>query len=273
MIISELKYVRRLLSYQHRRSIKKIWIQRTFLLCLSVWLLGFPRFASAQETASYKRYNPDIDKYAFTKNFILSVSYYKRVSDRLKAELDYQSSKGAGIKLILKYIEDRTLDNTELRIARNYLTKYESSNNGLIRKVSGMAITAYDTVISLSVRERELWLALYRFKTTGQPADFNEDQVNQKHVDIIVEKKEADKQLLSASVLVRVVLLSARRCDSADCKELVLTKDERYRLSKYLDSFARDNMEWGLKAGQSPVDGCVAAIREVLEDQVYVSAP
>ena len=248
-------------------------MRRFLLLCLALTLIIAPGFAAPLEKAPFKRYNLDIDKYAFTKNFIVSVSYYKRVSDRLKAEIDYQSRKGANVKLILKYIEDRTLDNTELRIARNYLTKYESSANGLIRKAAGQAIAAYDTVLSLSMRERELWLALHRFKSTGQPADFNENQFNQKHVDIIIEKKEADKQLLSASLLFRVILLDARMCESEACKTLMLTKDERYKLTKYLDSFARDNMEWGLKAGQSPVDGCVSAIREVLEDQVYISAP
>ena len=235
-------------------------------------LLFAPLTLRAQEIDSFKRYNIDVDKYAFTKNFIVSVSYYKRVSDRLRSELDYQARKGASDKLILKYIEDRTLDNTELRIARNYLTKFTSSNNGLIRKVAGQAIEAYESVLSLSMRERELWMELHRYKSTGQPSDFNEEDYNQKHLDIIGEKKEADKKLLSASMLIRVVVLSSKQCESEDCKTLMLTQEERYKLTKVLDGFAPDNMDWGLKAGQSAVDGCVAAIREVLEDKVYVSA-
>jgi hypothetical protein len=250
------------------------YAMRSIMVAVAVFLLAVtPSMAAPEQPDTFKRYNADIDKYAFTRSFIVSVSYYKRVSDRLKAEIDYQSRKKSDIKLILKYIQDRTLDNTELRIARNYLTKFTDSGNGLIRKVSGQAIAAYDAVLSLSMRERELWVELHRFKSTGQPADFNEEQFNQKHLDIIAEKKEADKQLLSASVLMRIVLLSASRCENENCKLLVLTDAQRRRLSQDLDEYARDNMEWGLKAGQSPVDGCVAAIREVLEDKLYSSAP
>ncbi len=226
---------------------------------------------SPTETGLFKTYNADIDKYAFTKNFILSVSYYKRVSDRLKAEGDIKAKNGADQKLILKYIEDRTLDNTELRIARNYLTRFVKSDNGLIRKVSRQAIEAYDRVLSLSMHERALWQDLYRFKVTGQPSDFDEPQLIKQQLSIFSEKKEAEKSLLSASVLIRIVLLSVERCDSEDCKYLALTDEERRKLTGFLDDFARDNSAWGIKAGQSPVEGCEAAIREVLEDQLYIS--
>ncbi|MBF0387082.1 MAG: hypothetical protein HQL20_04415 [Candidatus Omnitrophica bacterium] len=220
----------------------------------------------------FKKYNPDIDKYAFAKSFILSVSYYKRVFDRLKTEETAKAATWSDQRLILQYIEDRTLDNTELRIARNYLTKFVKSQNGLVQKVSRQAIAAYEKSLALSIKERELWQVLYRFKGTGQPADFDEPQFIGQHLSVVAERKEADKQLLSASMLVRVILLSAVRCDSEECKDLALTKDERRKLTGYLDDFARDNMAWGIKAGQSPVEGCVAALREVLEDQLYVSS-
>ena len=39
-----------------------------------------------------------------------------------------------------------------------------------------------------------------------------------------------------------------------------------------LDTFASGNMDWGLKAGQTTIQGCVAALREVLEDPLYKSS-
>ncbi len=245
----------------------------SFVLVLIVFFS--PSIVLAQPASGvllFKKYNADIDKYAFTKNFIQSVSYYKRVDDRLKLEGDFKEANGSNVKLIQKYIDDCILDNTELRIARNLLTPYTTSGNGLIRKVSRQAVSAYDGVLALSMKARNMWQAFYRFKSTGKPADFNEDQFTRQMVVISGEKKEKDKILLSASVLLRTVLLSARRCDSEDCKILVLTGHERQKLVGFLDEYARDNMAWGIKAGQSPVEGCVAAIREVLEDKLYISS-
>jgi hypothetical protein len=246
-------------------------MRKFFFLGLALAVLCTPGFVQAQGKSLFKTYDPDIDKYVFTKNFILSVSYYGHVADRLKAEGEYKAKAKSDLKLIQEYIEDRTLDNTELRIARNYITRFTSSKNGLILKVSRQAIAAYDAVLALSMKERDLWQALYQYKSTGKPDNFDEEQFSQQQLGILAEKKEAEKSLLSASMLIRIVLLSAERCDSEDCKMLVLTKEERYKLIGYLDDFARDNMEWGIKAGQSPVEGCVAAIREVLEDQLYIS--
>ncbi|MEI6437856.1 MAG: hypothetical protein WCO69_03785 [Candidatus Omnitrophota bacterium] len=251
-------------------------MRRLFVLTAALLLTcplssSFAAPKEPSETALFKKYNADVDKYAFTKNFILSLSYYRRVADRLSAEGDIKAKNGANVKLIQAYIEDRTLDNTELRIARNYLTRFVKSPNGLIEKVSRQAILAYDAVLTLSMRERDQWQALYRFKTTGQPANFNEPQLISRQLNIFSEKKEAEKSLLSASMLLRIVLLSADRCENDTCKLLVLTDQERRKLTGFLDDFARDIPDWGIKAGQSPVEGCVAAIREVLEDKLYTS--
>lgn len=241
------------------------------LFCQPSFVWAVDASATAADVKLFKTYNADIDKYAFTRSFIMSVGNYKRVADRLMAEGDIKAKRGADQRLILKYIEDRTLDNTELRIARNYLTRFVKSRNGLIQKVSRQAVMAYDRTLALSMRERDLWQVFYRFKMTGLPEDFNEPQLVEQLLGIFAEKKETDKNLLSASMLIRILLLSGERCDGEACKNLALTADERHRLVGYLDDFARDNTAWGIKAGQSPVEGCVAAIREVLEDQIYSS--
>jgi hypothetical protein len=72
-------------------------------------------------------------------------------------------------------------------------------------------------------------------------------------------------------VLFQKVLLSSQRCETDDCKELALTKEERYKLIKKLDSFSSGNLEWGLKAGQTTLEGCVATLREILEDPLFIS--
>jgi hypothetical protein len=221
----------------------------------------------------FKQYNPDIDKYNFARSFITGLSYYNRVAERLASEDKAAVDAKSDARAIRDFIDDRTLDNTELRIAKNYLTRYAGSQNGLIRKVARDATVTYDKLLAMSVRERELWQVFGRFRTTGLPPDFNEEEFGGQQVILARDKKEIAKDLIRESILVGKILLSAARCDQEDCQELALTREERDKLVKKLDEFAGGNTDWGMKPGQSTVHACVAALREVLEDPLYRSEP
>ncbi len=240
------------------------------VLFLAFFLLSAPLYAA---DADFKMANPDVDKYAFVRDFIMSLSYYNRVALRFKGQ---EKAKAEGrvkddIDQVLKMIKDLTLDNTELRIARNYLSKFSASGNALIRDVTQRTVGVYDQFLRLNSRERELWMGFYRFKNTNEPADYSEQDFVARQLGLVLEKRETAKGLVEASVLVQKVLLSAERCDTDACKELALTQEERYKLIKKLDTFASANLDWGLKAGQTTLEGCIAAIREILEDPLYVS--
>lgn len=235
-------------------------------------LAGIMAVSSARAgDSSFQKYNPDVDKYPFVRDFILSVGYFKRVSERQAAEGVLKEQEGDSLVLIRKCIEDRTLDNTEIRIARNYLARFSNSSNGLIRKVARQAVAAYDGVLGLSVKERDLWQVLLRYKTSAKGKDIDEVEFAAQQESVAVAKKEAMKQLLEAAQLLQVVLLSAERCETQHCKELALTREERLQLTGNLDKFAKNNLQWGLKPGQSTQEGVEASIREVLEDPLYIS--
>ncbi len=245
-----------------------------------LWLCVFLGFcltflAQAQEENVFKKYNPDIDKYEFAKSYIIGLGYFSRVSARLAAEdalLAQTSSVERSPKLIQTMIDNRTLDNTEIRIARNYLVKYNTSANGLIRLVTNDAVAAYDRLLELSTRERELWQTLYRVKTS-EDKDLKEEDILSQQVALVGEKKEAAKELIKASRKLTIVLLSGELCESEQCKDLVLTREERNKLVDKLDVFGKDVNDWGAKAGQTTLQASIAAIREVLEDPLYISKP
>jgi hypothetical protein len=238
----------------------------TTALLLFLVLMAVPVRAADSD---FKRANPDIDKYLFARDFITSLSYYNRVVLRLKEGIEVKPN---GMVLqMLATIKDLTLDNTDLRIARNYLTKFLSSRNGLIQEVTRRAVDTYDQLLVLNSRDRALWMGYQRFKTLHQPPDYNESDFISQQVRLALDYKEVAKGLLEASVLFQKVLLSAQRCETDSCKELVLTQAERDKLAKRLDTFSGNNLEWGLKPGQTTIQGCVAALREVLEDPLYIS--
>jgi len=226
----------------------------------------------AQEE-SFKTYNSDIDKYSFAKSFIVGLGYYHRVADRLAKEEAVAAGEKDELGAAKVYITYRTLDNAELRIAKNYLAKYLESSNGLVHSIARDTVAVYDRLLAMSLRERELWQVFLSYRSTGQPDDFSDEEFGAEQVATAREKKEVAKELIRQSILMTKALLSAERCENEDCYELALNDDERHKLIQKLDEFSQGNMAWGMKPGQSTIEACVASIREVLEDPVYVSRP
>ena len=248
-------------------------------MTLIVLILAFASSAfAATETVKtlktpFQEYNPDIDKFAFAKSYITSLSYYGRLSQRLAAEKQTGSNFDQDVNTIKTFVDNRTLDNTELRIAKNYLPRYASSKNLLIRRVAYDTIVAYEQNIAVSSAERRLWQAYYRFKKMGVPRDLNENELKKQMASLARDKKTAGMAVLEAVMMFKKVILSAKLCQDEDCKNLALTQGERDKLLKKLDGFAGDNMAWGVKAGQGTFDAAVASVREILEDSIYVSIP
>jgi hypothetical protein len=234
--------------------------------------MAVPSFSLAGDNF-FKENNPDIDKYVFAKSYIMALSYYSRVADRLKTEDQASLQAEPDLKAIQRVIDHRTLDNTDLRISKSYLWKYADSRNMFIRKVSSEAGAVYNRLVLMSAQERELWKAFYAAKRSGRAGEELQSDFTARQVALARQKKEVAKELVTQSAFLAKILLSARDCEDENCKVLSLTRDERDRLVKRLDSFARTKMDWGLKPGQSTLDASVAVIREVLEDSIYLSRP
>ncbi|MBF0122103.1 MAG: hypothetical protein HQL21_01680 [Candidatus Omnitrophica bacterium] len=243
---------------------------RFIILLVFVSCVFFPSLCGADDN-SFKAKNPDIDKYPFVKNFITGLGYYHRVAIRLKAEADMPATAETEMKAIQLFIDNRTMDNTELRIARNYVTQFTSSRNGLIRKLAQDTIVTYDKLIAMSVEERGLWQAFLDFKKQQDSQRIDEGDFIRQQTEIALDKKEVAKGLLEACRIIHTVLLSAEKCESEECSHLAVTQKERDKLLEKLDAFAGSNMAWGMKEGQSTVEACEAAIREILEDRIYLS--
>ncbi|MFH0753475.1 MAG: hypothetical protein V2A70_02775 [Candidatus Omnitrophota bacterium] len=219
----------------------------------------------------FKQLNPDIDKYAFAKSFVSSLSYYGRMYQRLTAEKEFGDTFFEDVKVLKTLIDDRTRDNADLRVAKNYLIKYASTPNMLIRKVAYDLAVAYENHILVSYKERQMWQAYYKFKSAGLPRDLNVDEFKRQMEGLARDRKGAALAVLEQVMMFKKVILSAERCLDENCEELALTQKERLRLVDMLDAFARENMAWGMKAGQGTFEAAIASVREVLEDPVYVS--
>ena len=228
-----------------------------------------PSFAAGK--TPFQEYNLDIDKYAFAKSYIQSLNYYGRLNKRLVVEQGFSDRFDTDLKVVKTLMDDRTLDNTELRVAKNYLLKYLESKNMLIRKVAYDVMVAYEQHIAVSSSERRLWQAYHRFKARGVPADFSEMQFKEQLLRLAGDRKAAGLAVLETVMMFKKVILSAKECSDENCHRLVLTQAERDKLIKKLDEFAADNMAWGIKVGQATFEAAVASLRECLEDTAFSS--
>ncbi len=250
---------------------------RHMIILMLLFVLPFPAFAATGSSAAVKtpfqEYNPDIDKFAFAKSFLASLSYYGRLNGRLEKEKEVGDQFDKGLEVIKTFVDNRILDNTELRIAKNYLPKYASSKNMLIRKVAYNMVLAYEQNITVSSAEKRLWEAYYRFKKMGVPKDLNENEFKKQMASLARDRKTAAMGVLESVMMFKKVILSAKGCDNENCQKLALTQSEREKLLKKLDAFAGDNMAWGMKAGQGTFEAAIASVREILEDSAYVPLP
>jgi len=224
----------------------------------------------AHAADDFSKYNPDVLKYEFARSYITSLSYMKDIHDRWDKNAPKKLFADQKDKLILATIEDLALDNSDLRIIKNYLLKYLLAPNMLMRKVADIVVVATNREIAINDDERTLWQKWYGLNVNGQATRPKEVEFVKAQHNLELQRKEADKNIIQASIFLTKVLMSDKNQDGKG-HLLAITAQQRQKLLDKLDSFGADNLDWGLKKGQSTLEGSIAVIREVLEDSLWVS--
>ena len=234
-------------------------------------LLAVPRLF-AEDGAEFKKHNPDGKKYEFARSYISGLSYIDGIHKRWQKENPKERYKDDPEKMFQAYVEYLALDNAELRIAKNFLVKYLSGSNDMMRKSSDIFILTCDQLIEANRQERGLWQDFYKARKSDPDHLPAKEKVFVKEQKALNEKRqEISKTFVESALLMTYVMQSENVYVNAPY-QLALTDEERRKLVKRLDEFAKDNIDWGIKSGQSAVQASVAAIREVLEDPIWKSA-
>src|SRR5258708_1033609 len=87
---------------------------------------------------NFKKNNPDGYKYEFARSYVCALRYFYKISQRWSQDPPKKKFKGDDIKTIRVTIEYFVRDNADLRIAKNYMVKYLTHPNALMRKVADM---------------------------------------------------------------------------------------------------------------------------------------
>jgi hypothetical protein len=246
-------------------------MRKYILVLVMLGLAVVPSVSRAEESGAFKRYNPDGMKYEFARSYIASLAYLNSVDARWKKSTDIKK-KNPEEKFITWNIERLVYDNMDIRVAKNYMTKYFRTDNLLMRKVTDSYVYACDQLIEVNRQERDLWESLKKLKETKSFNAVKEKTFIADQESLSVRRREGMKGIVSSSVLMTKVLLSENTREKDVKKRLALSSEQREKLVDKLDTYAKDNLDWSLKPGQTFVQAAEASVREVLEDSFYLSA-
>lgn len=238
----------------------------------AVAVLFFSCCAPATVSASeeFKKNNPDIRKFEFARSYISALSYIGKIDARWKKTSPKKVYAGDDVKVMRGYVAYLVKDNMDLRIAKNFLGPYLQAQNHLIRKTSDTFIAACLTLIAINDREKETWDQWYAVKSNQLDTRRNERAFVRAQQEMDYKRKEAYKDMVTASVLLTKVLRSDRNTGEHG-HVLALTAKQRGTLLDNLDAFGKATMAWGMKPGQTSLQASIAVIREVLEDTVFTT--
>jgi len=241
--------------------------KRLFIfLALFVAMLTHPAQAADQFTQN----NPDGKKYEFARSYITALSYMKDIDERWNKNAPKKLFADQKNKMILATINDLALDSSDLLIIKNYLLKYLVSPNRLMRKVADIVVVAISREIAINHEEKKLWEHWYDLNTAGQATRPKEIEFVKTQYSLELRRKEADKDIIQASVMMTKVLVSETNKDGKGHR-LAITAQQRQKLLDKLDTFGSDVLDWGLKPGQGTLEASIAVIREILEDSIWIS--
>ncbi len=234
-----------------------------FLTVFSIGLIAAPAHAADE----FKLNNPDVKKYEFARSYISALSYLKNIDTRWSKTPPKKIYVNDDFKIIKGSINYLAMDNADLRIAKNYVLPYLNAKNALIRKTADMVAVACDREIGINDTEKALWQKWGDLKVSRQATGPQERQFVREQERLALSRKEADKDIIQASIMLTKVLTSANNPPKGH--QLAITAKQRAKLVEKLDSFGKDVLDWGLKPGQRTLEASIAVIREILEDSMW----
>ncbi|MBF0523034.1 MAG: hypothetical protein HQL24_08280 [Candidatus Omnitrophica bacterium] len=220
-----------------------------------------------EDPAQFKLNNPDGNKYEFVKAYLNSLSQLKTNAKQKERAIIISQENFSDPETIRTVTHNLAVDNVNLRVARNYLQKFLTPDNGLILKASDLFIKSCNEQIGQNNLENGLLLKLSKLLSRGKMDKGFQLAFFKKVQEISLERKESNKKILQASLLVGKVLISSSPDSKGDFVYLGLTKEEKNKLLSKLDRFYESEYQGELREGQTFLAGSVIAIRQVLEDK------
>ncbi|HLF18017.1 MAG TPA: hypothetical protein VI749_03870 [Candidatus Omnitrophota bacterium] len=263
------------MKFKQYRQKRQLLQEAAFFVLFFALVLCFVATTFAQEipedAAQFALNNPDGEKYEFVKTYLMGLEYLYQNDQAKKNMSPLSEEKFKDLNALAGEKDRLIMANVNLRIARNLIEKFDRSDNGLMLKVVQLFTRFVNDQVAFNNEERALITQIYEAVFKEQLDDSMLRLFSEGIVKINEKRKESSLELLEASTLVNKILISHQLNARGRFSQLGVSKDERQRLLGRLQMFEGEAYRGEPRAGQTFLEASIATIRQILEDQAYVS--
>jgi len=239
----------------------------SFVLVYSPIVLAQPHYD--EDIRKFQQFNPDGPKYDFVKNYLVSLTYLKKNAERSQnsPEINAEEFEKGGFFQAL--MDELIQENINLRVAKNFLKKYQNSNNGLILKVRDLFTQICDEQIDVNNKERT-YIGKVLQTQIEQGLESVDIKTFMRNIQgWAMERRTLLQKLLEASMMINKILVSNQIDEFGEFVMLGVTEAEREGLLLRMDTFYEEGFQGELRQGQTFLQASVSIIREILEDDSW----
>lgn len=198
------------------------------------------------------------ESFEFGKSFINSLQHLKINEERTSQTLN--TNFDSEIELGIASMKNLRLAIQEIQMAQSQISSYENSNNEIVKTAADFIIKAYQQLQQSMTESLELQEKLY----SASPEEFNQGEYMSKISALQANQETAMTLLIQSSVLVTHSFVSKQPDEKGNLSYLVLTSKQRKELISELDSIFGKSIKNGMQEGQTHLEACAGALRQVL---------
>ena len=169
-------------------------------------------------------------RFQFAEDFIESLSLLKSgfVDAKEVMSATYNNDMSKGVSIMKVYQSQ----NYNLRMAKDYISKYQNSSDGLIRQVVKSALISFDKQLEINDAGAEGYKKLYSPEAMNNPSQFNQGEWMDKLGKLQAAKEQTLLMLIDATKLLTVVLVSKAPGEEGKMNYLAITAEQKDEILK-----------------------------------------
>jgi hypothetical protein len=154
--------------------------------------------------------------------------------------------------------------NRELLAAKDIMSKYEKSEEQIIRSATESILLIYDNLSNIQLETLKMFEELDSPEVIDSPEKFNIESFMGKLSELQLKHDEFLRAFNDISIMVTYILVSWEPDDNGHLSYLAISRNQRKALIKQLDDTFGDEEKNGMKGGHTSFNLCGAILRKVL---------
>jgi hypothetical protein len=205
--------------------------------------------------------NEGIHKFQFVSDYIRSLKHLKMIEEETSA---FNSQYRNNIQYRNATMTFLRRANSDLLTAKGMMSKYEKSENQIIKKATESILLIYDNLSNIQLETLKMFEELDNPEIIDSPEKFNIESFMGRLSELQLKHDEFLKAFNDTSIMVTYVLVSWEPDENGHLSYLAISQRQRESLIKQIDEAFGDEKRSVTKEGQNSLNLCGAILRKVL---------